>query len=300
MRDRYILVLTLISLPLLTAAILLRLNLFPNSLLSIWVDLGTLISLALLILVMAGLFCWKLARYIQAQTRSEILSQAGSDWRRFLVRLEHELKNPLTAVRAGLVNLAATVDAGARRETLASIEAEILRLSTLAADLRKLAELESQPLERTSVAVATLLQDAVTLAREQPEAKDRYLTLDLPEAPWPLPDILADEDLLFRAVYNLLGNALKFTRSGDKIAVRAFEDGKHVVIVVADTGLGIPGEDVPHVWKDHYRGQKAHVIPGSGLGLALVEDIIHRHGGQVTLRSRVQQGTEVTVQLPVE
>jgi two-component system OmpR family sensor kinase len=232
------------------------------------------------------------------RVRRQEQAQAADNRRRFLYSLDHELKNPLTAIRAGLANLAATLNAEAHRETLDSVEAEILRLSHLTADLRKLAELETYPLEPTSISVAELLQEVVKRAKEQPGAEERHLTLSLPQAPWPLPNILADEDLLFLAVYNLLNNSLKFTRPGDRIEVRAFEDGQSVVIVVADTGSGIPAEETPHVWEELYRGQEARAAPGSGLGLALVKAIIHRHGGRVTLRSQIEHGTEVRVELP--
>ncbi|NIV31269.1 MAG: sensor histidine kinase, partial [Anaerolineae bacterium] len=165
---------------------------------------------------------------------------------------------------------------------------------------RKLADLETRSLERASVDVAELLQEAVTLAQEQPEAKARRLSLTLPQAPWPVPDILADWDLLFLATYNLLDNALKFTRPGDTVEVRAFEDRTYVAIEVADTGPGVPDDEVPRVWEELYRGQGARGIPGSGLGLALVRAIVERHGGQVELRSRVGQGTVVTMRLPVK
>jgi two-component system OmpR family sensor kinase len=124
------------------------------------------------------------------------------------------------------------------------------------------------------------------------------LTLVLPQAPWPVPDILGDWDLLFLAIYNLLDNALKFTRPGDTVEVRASEDGTHVIVEVADTGPGIPEEEVPRVWEELYRGQGARGVPGSGLGLALARAIAERHGGRVSLRSRVGQGTVVTMRLP--
>ena len=189
---------------------------------------------------------------------------------------------------------------GTQREALASVEAQVLRLSRLTSDLRKLAELETRSLERVSADVAELLQEAVTLAQEQPEAEARRLSLTLPQAPWPVPDILADWDLLFLATYNLLDNALKFTRPGDTVEVRAFEDGTSVAIEVADTGPGVPDDEVSRVWEELYRGQGARGIPGSGLGLALVRAIVERHGGQVKLRSRVGQGTVVTMRLPVK
>jgi two-component system OmpR family sensor kinase len=165
--------------------------------------------------------------------------------------------------------------------------------------LRKLAELETRPLERGPVHLAELLQEALSLAREQPQAQTRHLTLTLPQAPWPLPLVSGDWDLLFLAVFNLLDNALKFTQPGDTVEVRAFEDGATVVLEVADTGPGIPKAELPHVWQELYRGQGARGIRGSGLGLALVQAIVERHGGHTSLRSRAGQGTVVTLRLPV-
>jgi two-component system OmpR family sensor kinase len=71
------------------------------------------------------------------------------------------------------------------------------------------------------------------------------------------------------------------------------------VIEVADTGPGIPEDEIPRVWEELYRGREARGVPGSGLGLALVRAVIERHGGQVTMRSRVGQGTVVRVTLPI-
>ena len=235
----------------------------------------------------------------QAQATEQASEEAAKDRRRFLRRLDHELKNPLTAIRAGLANLAEAPSRDVQQETLNSVETQILRISHLVADLRKLAELETRPLERTSVDMTALLEEAVNAAKDPPEAADRHITLNLPHAPWPLPHMAGDWDLLFLAVYNLLDNARKFTRAGDTLEVRAFEDGAMIVIEVADTGPGIPEEDIPHVWEELYRGKGAHGIPGSGLGLALVRAVVERHGGQVTVRSRAGQGTVFTLRLPI-
>jgi two-component system OmpR family sensor kinase len=148
--------------------------------------------------------------------------------------------------------------------------------------------------------VTALLSEVVEVTRERPEASARELTLTVPQAPWPLPTIDGDPDLLFLAVHNLLANAVKFTQPGDRIEIRALEDGTMVVVEVADTGPGIPEAEIPHVWEELYRGQGARGIPGSGLGLALVRAIVERHGGQVGLRSREGQGTVVNIRLPVQ
>lgn len=288
---------------LVVASLLADVGTLPNPIIAVRVDLGTLAlmgGLALSVLAAAGVVAWELGEWRRRQQVVGIRTQTAEERRRFLQRLDHELKNPLTAIRAGLANLANGPATGTHREALASVEAQVLRLSRLTSDLRKLADLETRSLERASVEVAELLQEAVTLAQEQPEAKARRLSLTLPQAPWPVPDILADWDLLFLATYNLLDNALKFTRPGDTVEVRAFEDRTYVAIEVADTGPGVPDDEVPRVWEELYRGQGARGIPGSGLGLALVRAIVERHGGQVELRSRVGQGTVVTMRLPVK
>jgi signal transduction histidine kinase len=232
------------------------------------------------------------------RTRQRAFSAAAEERRRFLRRLDHELKNPLTAIRAGLANLAESPSGEARREALASVEAQTLRLSHLSSDLRKLAELEVRLVEHSKVDIPTLLREAFNMAQEQPGAAERHLNLSIPQAPWPLPNVQGDPDLLLLAIHNLLENALKFSNPGDTLELRAFEDGLYIVIEVADTGPGIPDEEQPHVWEELYRGKAGRGVPGSGLGLALVRAIAERHDGQVGLRSRLGQGTVFTLRLP--
>ncbi len=260
--------------------------------------LTTLAGLLLTLLLAAGYAAYGLLERARQAWLAQAQAQAAEDRRRFLQRLDHELKNPLTALRAALANLAGAPTDAARRETLVSVEAQVQRVSRLVADLRKLAELETRPIEHTPIDLTALLEEALALARERPEATERHLALTLPRAPWPLPTITGDRDLLFLAMHNLLDNALKFTRPGDTVELRAFEDGATVVVEVADTGPGIPEEELSYVWEELYRGQGARGTPGSGLGLALVRAIVLRHGGQATLRSRVGRGTVVTVRLP--
>lgn len=219
---------------------------------------------------------------------------------RFLQRLDHELKNPLTAMRAALANLAATTTDTTGQRAVESIDTQSQRLSRLTTDLRKLAELESRPLEHNQVDLTALLHEAVELAQERITPDPRSITLHLPHAPWPLPTITGDWDLLFLAVFNLLDNALKFTTATDTVEVRAREEGAYIIIDVADTGPGIPPEEIDQVWEELYRGKQAPRTNGSGLGLALVKAIVERHGGQATLSSRLGQGTVFTLRLPLE
>jgi two-component system OmpR family sensor kinase len=230
---------------------------------------------------------------------SEHEAQSAEQRRRFLQRLDHELKNPLTAIRTGLANLAWLPSEEGRLEALDSVDAQALRLSRLASDLRKLAELEVRSLETSQVDVGELLQEVMAVAEERPDGSQRRLRLTIPQAPWPLPTVEGDQDLLFLAAHNLVDNALKYTSPGDTVELRAFEDGRWLVVEVADTGPGIPEGERKHVWEELYRGKGARGVPGSGLGLALVQAIAERHGGAVGLRSRSGQGTVFTLRLPV-
>lgn len=268
-----------------------------NPVIRILIDLGTLILfIGILITALAALslFLWDRAEKI----RLDVLLEASNDRRRFLQRLDHELKNPLTAILAGLANLS-LLQESTQTQSIDSVEAQAHRLSRLVADLRKLSDLETRLLERVPVNLTEVLEDAYEIASERPQAASRQLNLSIPRAPWPLPSISGDRDLLFLAIHNLVDNAIKFTLPGDTIEIRAFEDSTNIVIEVADTGPGIPEEEIAHVWEELYRGESARGIPGSGLGLALVRAIITRHGGVVDLRSRPGQGTLFSLRLPV-
>ena len=226
-------------------------------------------------------------------------NEFSEDRRRFLQRLDHELKNPLTAVLAGLANLSIIDDPQERKTTLESVGVQVNRIRQLISELRKLADLETRPLEFSTVNLTGLLEETFLLAQDHQYANQRELTLSIPHAPWPLPAIKGDPDLLALAFHNLLINALKFTQQGDTIELRAFEDSSQVVIEVADTGPGIPVSESAYIWEELYRGEAARGVPGSGLGLALVKAIISRHQGEIALRSRTGEGTVFTVRLPV-
>lgn len=228
-------------------------------------------------------------------------AEATQDRLRFLMRLDHELKNPLTAMRAGLVNIdQASAAAGLRRSAaLVSVSAQADRITRLVSDLRKLAELETQEIETAPVDLPGLLYEVAEAAAEIPGAAERVLRLSVPQAPWPLPHIEGDRDLLFIAIQNLLANAVKFSVRGDTVEMRASEDDDGLLLEVADTGAGIPADEIGQVWQELARGRAARSLPGTGIGLALVRVIVTRHGGRVAIRSREGQGTVVSIRLPV-
>jgi two-component system OmpR family sensor kinase len=260
------------------------------------VDVGTVASiLGIILSLMIFLTIFVFHQVQRVQDVSAL--QATEKHRRFLQQLDHEFKNPLTAILAGLTNISTAIMEDTHRDSLLSVEAQVKRLRDLVADLRKLSDLETREIEWVLVDISVLLKGLLVLTEEE-GTKDRRVILSIPEAPWPLPKVDGDWDLLFLAVHNLLHNALKFTSPGDTIEIRAFEDGSEVIIEVADTGPGIPEDEVPNVWEELYRGKSARGKEGSGLGLALVRSIVTRHGGQVDLRSRSGQGTVFVIRLP--
>ncbi len=282
-------------------AILINEMALSNPVFRILVQLSSLLVLAGLLssMLLAGLFLtWTAADRRHRQVMNRTQATAAEDRRQFLRRLDHELKNPLMAIRAGLANFANAPTAATRQSALSTVETQTVRLSRLTTDLRKIAELETRPLERSVVDVELMLKDVVEVNSETPGAGDRQIRLIVPQAPWPLPAISGDWDLLFLAFHNLLDNAIKFCQPGDAIEVRGREDGSSVVVEVADTGSGIGPADLPHVWDELYRGERGRAVPGSGLGLAMVRAIVERHDGSVRLDSKVNQGTVVTVRLP--
>ncbi len=248
-------------------------------------------------LVLAGLYLLDRRDHKLVNYAEEEFSQ---DRRRFLQRLDHELKNPLTAILAGLANLSLEENSVDRQATLESVKAQVNRMRQLVSELRKLADLEIRPLEFSSVDLTVLLEETYHLIKDQDNASRRELSLTLPHAPWPLPLVSGDPDLLALAFHNLLSNALKFSQEGDTIELRAFEDGSQVVIEIADTGPGIPSAESEHIWEELYRGENARGIPGSGLGLALVKAVITRHQGEISVRTRSGEGTVFTVRLPIK
>ena len=228
-----------------------------------------------------------------------VLSETTLARRRFLGRLDHELRNSLTALHSTLGYLHGTSNVIDISRGLNDISVQVSRLRSLVIDLRKLADLEEQAIERQPVDIGELLKDVLETIQVHPDYNERQVRLTLLQSPWQLSPVQGDGALLSLACYNLLDNALKFSQVGDNVEVRAFEVDNWLVIEVADNGPGIPENDLPYIFEELYRGSNARGQPGSGLGLALVQTIVRRHGGTVTVRSRSGQGTVLTLRLPL-
>lgn len=206
--------------------------------------------------------------------------------RQFLGRLDHELKNPLTAIRAG-----------AAQSSWQTVDAQAAKLSTLVHDLRKLAELETREPEWETVDVEQLLTEAIDALQQRAPHLAPRLQLTVTRVPWSVPPLRADPDLLAVAFDNVLGNAEKYSAAGP-IEVRLQEQDGWAVIAIADAGRGIPQPDQRHVFEELARAGNSRDVSGAGIGLALVSAIMRMHSGDVSLRSVEGAGTVVTMRLP--
>lgn len=223
------------------------------------------------------------------------LDQAFHRERQFTADASHELRTPLAAMQAIL-----SVTRAQRRTpedyelALADLADETDRLRGLTEDLLRLARGETQPSgAREKIDLSTLLCDVADSLRPLAEAKGLALTSDVPAGL----ALTGDSDALIRLFVNLLDNAVKYTeRGGVTVSGRADVDGLRVV--VADTGIGIPAEHLPHLFDRFYRVDKGRTEHGTGLGLAIAQQITRAHGGALTVDSVPGVGTTFTVFLP--
>jgi signal transduction histidine kinase len=216
--------------------------------------------------------------------------------RRFVADAAHEIHTPVTALHANL-ELAATDEDPAQRLTFVQrAQEQLKRLETMTNSLLDLSRLESGALndERTPVDMALLVSQVSELYASRAEQSGLSFQFDAPREP-----VIArvNEAQLRRVVGNLLDNAIKFTPESGVIRVALHCESKSVQITVQDTGIGIPTEDLPHLFSRFRRGRNAAPYPGSGLGLAIIKTIVEGHGGEVTVQSS-PQGTCFFLSLP--
>jgi signal transduction histidine kinase/HAMP domain-containing protein len=220
----------------------------------------------------------------------------------FFALVSHELRTPLTAI-LGYVELLLSDDTGdsppEHARHLEVIDRNARRLVRLVGDLLFAAQVDGAPLllEPGELDLAALVHDAVELAR----SRAHEAGIALASAVEPVERCIGDRDRLAQVLDNLLLNAFKFTPPGGQVAVRLTRADAHAQIEVADTGVGIAEEDLPHLFDRFYRARNATglSVPGLGLGLTIVRTIVDGHGGTVSVRSREGEGTSFTVVLPV-
>ena len=210
--------------------------------------------------------------------------------------LAHELRAPIAVLQAGLEAMQDGL-AEPTPENLDSLRDEVVRLAQMTDDLRVLASGHEADLK---VELAT--HDLAAIAAETADSlassfEAANVSLELQLAPV---NVLADARRIHEVAVNLLSNAVKFTPAGGKVTLETGPavNAQFAMLRVSDTGIGIPAEELPYVTQRFFRGKRAAEVSGSGIGLAIVDQIARLHHGRMLIVSEPARGTQVTVMLP--
>ena len=219
----------------------------------------------------------------------------------FVANVSHELRTPLSILRGYIETLRDNpkIPAGELIRILGVMERHSKRLGFLVEDLLTLTQLESSTpnLQLSDVSVNNLVRGVVHDWEKKFQDKNLRVIVDL--AP-DVPIIRADETRLQEVLYNLLDNAVKYSRAGAEIRLHAHRRDGQVALSVSDTGIGIGEQDLPRIFERFYRVDKARSseLGGTGLGLSIVKHIAQLHGGRVEAESQLGRGTTIRVLLP--
>lgn len=220
----------------------------------------------------------------------------------FTADAAHELRTPLSALQAtteSVMRLPEISDAEAR-DTLQVVARQNRRLTSLVSDLLLLSRLDTQSPTPT---VQCCLQDILSDIQEElaalAVAKNIHLQLDQPLKPPVL--IKGNEEQIYRLVLNVVSNALQYTSENGKVLICLKQVEGRALIVVKDTGIGVALEEQRRIFDRFYRSDKGRSrgSGGSGLGLSIAQAIVQAHGGVISLKSQLGEGSEFTIQLPV-
>ncbi|WP_251447214.1 sensor histidine kinase [Vermiculatibacterium agrestimuris] len=220
--------------------------------------------------------------------------------RRFVSDASHELKTPLASIRLLTDSILQTgdMDPETVRDFVGDIGSEAERLQRITEHLLALTRLDAgAPVVTEPVEVAAVARRAEHMLEPLARAVDVSLTMELDEDVW----VRCTRDDLYQILFNLMENGVKYNLPGGKLWVRLRAVEDRAEIVVEDTGVGVPAEDVDKIFDRFYRVDKARsrAAGGTGLGLSIVQDTAKRHGGVVTAQRREPEGTRFTVTFPL-
>ena len=230
------------------------------------------------------------------------LKQLEDVRREFVANVSHELRTPLSIFRGYVETLIdqPEISGAELRRILETMRRHSLRLNALVDDLLTLARLESRRivLDRVSARLRPLLLQIVADIRSKLEEKRIEIVLSIPPD---LPPVEVDPFRFEQVIYNLLDNSLKYSGPGSVVTIDAAVEGTFAVIRVRDQGLGIPPNDLPHIFERFYRVDKgrSRELGGTGLGLSIVKHIVQMHGGEARAESEFGKGTTIIISLPL-
>ncbi len=220
--------------------------------------------------------------------------------RDFVSNISHELRTPLASIKALTETLqeGAIADESVALDFLERLNVEADKLEQMVKELGQLSRIESGEVafNTESINIGDVISQVSQ--RLRPQADRAGLNIET-DAPATLPQALADREQMEYVLLNLLHNAIKFTPPGGKITASANIRGDTIAISVADTGVGIPAEDISRIFERFYKADRARAGGGTGLGLAIAKHIVHAHGGQIWAESIEGKGSTFTFTLPL-
>ena len=220
--------------------------------------------------------------------------------REMVGNISHEFRTPLAGIKAMVETLqdVAIGDKEATKDFLSRIEVEVDRMTQLVAELTELSRIETGrvELELEPVDVNDLVEEAV--AQLKPQAERQNLNLETALAN-DLPAVPVDRERLRQVMVNLIHNAIKFNRPKGSIKIRTESSDDSVSVEVSDTGIGIAGDDLLHIFERFYKADKSRAGQGSGIGLAIAKHVVESHGGEIRVRSEEGKGATFSFNLPL-
>ncbi len=220
----------------------------------------------------------------------------------FVFTATHELRTPLANIRAYSETLAMATDIPVEQQQsfYNTINNEATRLARFVDELLNISQMEAGviTIQKHEVQLERLLSEIID--GQRPLANEKKHSFDFSVAP-KLPKVMADKDKLAAALTNLVSNAIKYTPDGGKVTVRVDADATRVLFMVEDSGIGISAEDMPKLCGKFFRSSddRVQAIVGTGLGLAFSQEVARLHGGNVSIRSQLNQGSCFTLELPI-
>ncbi len=215
----------------------------------------------------------------------------------FISTVSHELRTPLTAIKGWAETIRDIGDAEMTAKGIDVIISESDRLYNIVEDLLDFSKMQNgrMVMRAEPVDIVLELDSAVEVFRDRAKREGITLVYSIPDVIAPMS---ADRNLIKQVFANLLDNAFKYTNSSGRVAVFAEKLGSELVVSIADTGCGISKEDLPHITEKFYKANMS--VRGSGIGLAVVDEIIKMHNGKLDIASSQGKGTVVTVFLPID